>query len=433
MEPGRDQEKTGLTKLSILALAGGCMIGLVGGIFRFLLETADERRTALIGQAWGSGWAGFLIVAVSVAVLAAAARALVRLAPLAAGSGVQHVEAVMRGEAEAAPLRVLPVKFFGGLMAIGGGLALGREGPTVQMGATIGSTLAGWCRLKPADLRDLQAAMAGAGLAVAFNAPVAGMLFVFEEVAREFRIRLSIVALMAGGSAVAVSRLLIGDQPDFLINQQAVPGPSAALACLLMGCLLGLLGVVYNKSVIGALEITARLRAVPPEAIAAGIGLIVASVGWFAPGWIGGGDPLNQQLLTTAPPVGVLVLILGTRWFLGVASYAAGTPGGLFAPLLVLGTSSGLIFAAGANAVVPGILDPQGAALVAMVAFFTAVVRAPVTGIVLLSEMAATTDLLIPMIAAAFGATLTATLLGGPPIYDTLRERMLRPAARAIG
>jgi CIC family chloride channel protein len=153
----------------------------------------------------------------------------VRWAPVASGSGVQHVEAVMRGEAEPAGLRVLPVKFVGGTLAIGSGLALGREGPTVQMGATIGISIARWLRMGSDDLRTIQAATAGAGLGVAFNAPMGGAIFVFEEVARNFRVRLTIATLIACAAAIGVSRLVLGDRPDFAVAPIAPPPLSSVI------------------------------------------------------------------------------------------------------------------------------------------------------------------------------------------------------------
>jgi chloride channel protein, CIC family len=417
----------GLLKLGALAALAGVLIGLIGGAFRFGLAWADTHRTQWIESLHEWTWLGWLAPVLLAAIAAALARWMVRFAPLAAGSGVQHVEAVMRGEAERAPLLVLPVKFFGGLLAIGAGLALGREGPTVQMGSTIGAWIADRCRMAVDDVRSMQAALAGAGLAVAFNAPVGGALFVFEEVSRSFRLRLAVATLISAGVAIAISRAMLGDAPDFrVVNPPATPVP-ALLAYLVFGSLLGILGVWYNRSTIFWMEAVASLHRLPVEARAALVGATVGLVGWFAPEWIGGGDPLNQELLLNGAGLGVLVLIFGVRWILGPLSYAAGTPGGLFAPLLLVGSTLGLLFAGSANWLLPENLHlAVGAfAVVGMAAFFTAVVRAPFTGIVLIAEMTATTHLLVPMMISCFSATTVATLLKGPPIYDTLRTRML--------
>ena len=169
-------------RLALVAVASGLLTGVVGAGFRLSLLQAESLRAALLG--WARQWpaVGWVIPVTIAAVLVAVAAWLVqRFAPLAAGSGVQHVEAVMRGEAGPAPIAVLPVKFVGGVLAIGSGLVLGREGPTVQMGATIGARLAQRGALDDASVRIVQGAAAGAGLAVAFNTPLGGIAFVFEE------------------------------------------------------------------------------------------------------------------------------------------------------------------------------------------------------------------------------------------------------------
>jgi chloride channel protein, CIC family len=129
---------------------------------------------------------------------------------LSAGSGIPQVELAIHGDIPPAPFILLPVKFFGGLLAIGAGLALGREGPSVQMGATFAYLLGRSFRRSADDCRTLLAAGAGAGLAAVFNAPLAGSAFVLEELLRKFEIRNAIAALGASGSAIVVARLFTG-------------------------------------------------------------------------------------------------------------------------------------------------------------------------------------------------------------------------------
>jgi len=430
-----DEEPTnsrGTILLILLAVVAGVAIGLVGAGFRLGLDWADFHRANWILSAKALGPAGWILPVIALAALAALARFLVRLAPLAAGSGVQHVEAVMRGEAERAPWLVVPIKFVGGLLAIGGGLALGREGPTVQMGATLGSELAARCRRSVGDLRDLQAALAGAGLAVAFNAPIGGALFVFEEVARSFRLQLTVVTLVATAVATAVARVLTGDSADFAVAKVTLVPWSALLACVVLGGILGIFGVVYNRVTILAIDSMARIAPKIPETRAALIGGIVGLIGGFVPGWVGGGDPLNQSVLNGQLPALTLLAVLAVRCFIGPLSYAAGTPGGLFAPLLLVGSASGYLFALGASVLfADGVgVEPASLAVIGMAAFFTGVVRAPLTSVVLIAEMTNSPGLLIPLAVASASAAMVATMLKGPPIYDTLRSRMLHPNAR---
>jgi chloride channel protein, CIC family len=152
----------------------------------------------------------------------------------------------------------------------------------------------------------------------------------------------------------------------------------------------------------------------------------VGTLAWFSPQLVGGGDAITQRVLAGAEPLGLLAFVFLLRLGLGSISYAAGTPGGLFAPMLVLGAQLGLFFGQLCQSAIPGLdIQPEGFAVVGMAAFFTGVVRAPLTGIVLVIEMTADVTMLLPMLGACFIATLTPTLLGDAPIYDSLRERTL--------
>jgi CIC family chloride channel protein len=181
--------------------------------------------------------------------------------------------------------------------------------------------------------------------------------------------------------------------------------------------------VAYNKAILGTLAAADAARRLPLEARAATIGAAIGVIAFAAPELVGGGDPLTQLALSGGTLALALPLVLALRFVMGAVSYAAGTPGGLFAPLLVLGAELGLVCAwsVGGDGT-----PPAAYALVGMAAFFTAVVRSPLTGIVLVTEMTGTLTMLLPMVIASAMAMLVTTLLADPPIYDSLRERLLR-------
>jgi CIC family chloride channel protein len=412
-------------RLCVAGIITGALVGVLGTAFRYSLGAAFALRLRFLGHL--TGIVGALVAVVVVAAAAAIARYLVvRFAPLAAGSGVQHVEAVMRGEAQPAGLEVIPVKFVGGVLAIGAGLALGREGPTVQMGSAIGTAVARHIVRDPMKTPLVEAAGAGAGLAVAFNAPIGGAMFVFEELTQRFSPPLVMATLCAGATAVAVMRSLLGDAPDFY-SGLAQTQPIALLpAALALGALLGLVGAFYNGLTMGFLAVTDRLRQMDSVLRAAIIGGMIGLLGWAAPNLVGGGEVWTQQLLSGGIKLDAIALFFLARLAIGPLCYAAGTPGGLFAPLLAVGAAGGALFAGLANAAMPlHSLSPVGFAVLGMAALFTAVVRAPMTGVVLTAEMTGRTDLVLAMLVACFGATLVTTLLESVPIYDSLRERML--------
>lgn len=425
------ESERGLIGLAALTLLTGAATGAVATAFRFLLERANTLRIALTTEAHELGVMGFALVVAGTACLALLAAFLVRrFSPHATGSGIPHVEAVLHGKISPSGHALALVKFVGGLLAIGGGLVLGREGPSVQMGSAISFGIGRMFGCRWADCRVLLAAGAGAGLATAFNAPIAGAVFVLEELVQRFEHRIAIAALGAAASAVAVSRMMIGNEPDFLVAPFVEPSLASWPLFLLLGCIAGGVAVVYNHSILGALALADAAKGVPVEVRAALIGALVGAVAWFAPGLVGGGDDITQSILSGSAALAIMPLIFLLRFGLGAASYAAGTPGGLFAPLLVLGTQIGFLFGAACRSLPFVVLPAEGFAVVGMAAFFAGVVRAPLTGIVLVGEMTGSSTLLLATVVASFAAMMVAALLRDRPIYDALRDRTIRLEAR---
>lgn len=432
-----------LLLLALVAPLVGAGAGVVDALFRLALERADAGRNALLRHAHDHAALGFVLVLLSCAAAAALGAFLVRrFSPHAGGSGIPQIEAALNGDLPPAPPRLLPVKFFGGLAAIGSGMALGREGPSVQMGAVVAHLVGNVFCKSGEDLRLLLAAGAGAGLAVAFNAPIAGAVFVLEELVRRFEPRMAIVALGASSTAILVSRLFLGNAPDFQVaiaSQAAMPtGPLPYAAAvtwplyIALGLVAGFAAALYNRALLGGFVGLRQWPAIPVEAKAAAVGLVVGLVCWFAPELAGGGDDITQRLLAGGVVIGAIPLAFVVRFGLGAVSYAARTPGGLFAPMLVLGAQLGLVFGALCAAAFPHLgIEPAAFAVVGMAAFFTGVVQAPVTGIVLVTEMTAAFTTLLPMLAACFAAMLAAHLTRTSPIYDALLSYLVRDARAA--
>jgi CIC family chloride channel protein len=399
--------------------------GLVGAVFRLSLDRADHFREVLVAWAHQWGIAGLVLVTAASAIATAVAAWMVRrLSPHASGSGIPHVEAVLSGQLPPAPVSLVPVKFAGDVLAIGSGMALGREGPSVQMGASLAHLVGVAFRRNWSDCRALLAAGAGAGLAAAFNAPIAGAIFVLEELVRCFETRTAVAALGASATAIVGSRLLLGDVPDFEVDPLAFAGPQKTALFFALGVVAGFLAVVYNRTLLGTLALANRLDRWPVEVRAGLIGAAVGLLTWFLPHLVGGGQEVAQRALAGGATLALLPLVFLLRFGLACVSYAARTPGGLFAPMLVLGAQLGLLFGILSQQTFPELgVQPVAFAVVGMAAFFTGVVRAPVTGIVLVIEMTASFSMLLPMLAACFTAMLVPTLLSDPPIYDSLRNR----------
>jgi CIC family chloride channel protein len=404
----------------------GAAAGVVGTYFRIALVRADDARYAMLvwAHVHGTPWLSWAIPCVLCALGAGLACWLTQtLAPETAGSGIPRVEAVLRSHLRPAGAHILPVKFFGGALSIGSGLAMGREGPTVQMGGTVGRIISDWLGRFLAEPWTLIAAGAGAGLAVAFNAPLAACLFVVEELLHRFSARVFCATLVACITGTLMLRLMLGNTPDF---GSPTLGPLSANLLpeyLVLGALAGLVGVAFNISLLGALRIFDRAAHWPRGAKGAIVGAAVGLLAWFSPAAVGGGDNLAQVAITQHRALLAVSLLLVIRFALTVASYGSGAPGGIFAPLLAIGSLLGNGFALINSDLRHLPFDPSAFAIVSMAACFTAIVRSPLTGVVLLLEMTGSWTLILPMMAASVTAYAIPELLRNPPIYDSLRER----------
>jgi len=415
------------------ALAVGLVAGLVASAFRKALQFCELGRIR-----WIEGlpkWEG-LALAVGLGALGSGTGLWLvrRFAPETAGSGIPDLKSVVMGEKELRWKRVLPIKFIAGVVGIGGGLTLGREGPTVQMGGATGLMVSGWFRVKQGEgeRKALISAGAAAGLAAAFNAPLASLIFVIEELAGSFTPVLFVASFLAAVSADVVCRVVTGETPVFAMKNAPVPPMSELPIAVLIGVLAGLLGVVFNKGLIKSLDLFDRLRSVPPFAVGAGVGVLVGLAAWIYPGMSGSGALLTDRAMSGGIALKWMLVLLIARFFLTMVSYGSGAAGGIFAPLLVLGSLGGLAVGAGIHDLFPGLaIYPETFAVISMGAIFTATVRAPLTGIVLMIELTGKYDFMLPLLVSCFAAYGVAEGLRDMPIYEALRERTLHKSSLA--
>lgn len=417
----------GLLGFAVVAAVVGALTGLAAASFRLVLSWLSDRRTGAIDWTHQHVWVAPLVVLGCAAATALSAWLVRGVEPHAEGSGIPRVEAVVEGRTAPGRSRILPVKYVGGLLSIGAGLALGREGPSVQMGGNIAVIVAKLTRRHGDQLRLLVAGGAAAGLATAFNAPIAGGVFVLEELVKRFDPKATIATLIASAAGFAGAHLLLPNDTEFHVAHLHDPRLSQALWVALLGVLCGLGGAGYNMTLMRALRAADTSRW-PVEARGAVIGALVGVLALLAPNLVGGGDNLTQDALLGTGTLAAVLGVLALRWVLGVISYAACTPGGLFAPMLVLGTHLGLALGLIAHHLDPGAPEPAALAIIGMAAFFTASVHAPVTGIVLATEMTGTTALLPPTLGACAIAMTLALAMRTTGIYDLLTTRAVTAA-----
>ncbi|MEM5581061.1 MULTISPECIES: H(+)/Cl(-) exchange transporter ClcA [unclassified Roseibium] len=409
-------------------LVGGLATGFHTGL-EFLFGQYAALRASL-----GTGLLPYVVsMAISAACVTGAFLLVQRVAPEAAGSGIQEIEGAMEDKRPLNWVRVLIAKFFGGLLALGSGLVLGREGPTIHMGAMTAEAISRSNGVSPSDHKGLLAAGAAAGLAAAFNAPLAAILFIVEETRRQFPFgyRTYMAVIIASILSAAVTEQLTHIGPPLLVEVSYVPVWSLVLLGLL-GIVLGGLGVFFNWALIKAMDlfqkIPARLRLLPALAIGGVTGALLIAF----PDATGGGEDLVHGLVTSQYGVMVLIALTVLRFGGVLFSYASGVPGGIFAPMLSIATCAGLAFGVATTSILPMDDDFRAAcAVAAMGGFFAASVRAPLVGVVLVMELTGAYTLIMPVLVTCTAASLTAHHLGGRPIYEQLLERTLRLAGTA--
>jgi len=406
----------------------GLGAGLVALAFRAALAGADLLRVHFLTWAHSLprvGWIFPILFTLAGAVISVALTR--RFAPEASGSGIPHLEAVLHRYRKLNWKRVLPVKFFGGVIAIGSGLALGREGPTVQMGGSIGDAISRLLKVSERERLTLISAGAGAGLAAAFNAPLSGLIFVLEEVRRDFQPIMFGAAFIAAVVADIITRIASGQFPVFSVPSYPTPPLSALPIFAVLGIITGILGVAFNKGLLGAMNLVGKVPAKFILIAVAIFGGAVGLVGWFLPDLMGSGHTLAESVLKGELLLTAIPLFFVLRFLMTSMSYSTGAPGGIFAPLLVLGALLGLgVGIIGHNLFPLAVPIPAVFAVVGMAAYFTAIVRAPLTGIMLIVEMTGNYSQMLPLLVTCFCAYIVAEILKDLPIYEALLERDLQ-------
>ena len=432
------RDKTPLAMLFCAALVG-TLVGLAGVAFARAVEAIQQWRADTLTPEHIQGWMLYAAAFVVSALLAMVGYFLVRrFAPEAGGSGIPEIEGALEELRPVRWWRVIPVKFFGGLGTLGAGMVLGREGPTVQLGGNIGRMVIDILGMRSNEARHtLLATGAAAGLAAAFNAPLAGILFIIEEMRPQFRYNLiSIKAVFTGViMASIVFRCFNGEQAVISVGKLADAPVQTLWLYLVLGMVIGMVGVLFNRLIFITQDLFARFYAGKTARVVLAGALLGGGCGilalLFAPG-AGGGSALIPQAVHGVFPFALLLVIFLVRLVTTLLCFGSGAPGGIFAPMLALGTLLGTAFGVAMTDLFPLYhLEAGTFAIAGMGALFAASVRAPLTGIVLVLEMTDNYQLILPMIITCLGATLLAQFLGGKPLYSSILARTLTRQAEA--
>ena len=416
-------------RLMAQAMLIGLLTGAVAVCFHLSLDYGEILRNRIIVFARRyPEWGPWIVMTLASAGVMLSAVLVNRLAPEASGSGIPHLKIVLQGRRPFRWLRVLIVKFISTVVGVIGGLVLGRGGPSVHMGGAIGQGVANlWPGKYRGDGSILLAAGGGAGLSAAFNSPLAGLVFVLEELEWKFAPLEFFTTAIACLAADMVCRAVLGQYPTFHLAISGSPPLSLLPAFVPLGILSALLGGLFNYFLLRSQRLMV-LTSWPRLTWWLVLALMVTTVGWWFPDLLGSGqDFVNGLLEGKTLALEAVVLFFLIRFVLTIGSSSSGAAGGIFIPILVLGALVGWGAGETIRLLVPELnADSKLFAVVGMAAYFTGVVHAPLTAIVLIIEMTGNYTLILPLFIACFSALLAADCAGNLPLYEALLDNDLR-------
>lgn len=412
-------------KILIESIIVGLFSGILIVLYRFMIEKFFSITAHIYSNINGNKF--FIVLWIIGFVLAGfVVGFIVKKQPIISGSGIPQMEGALTDKMETSWWRLIVWKFIGGIICLAAGLSLGREGPSVQMGSALGQGFSKILKRLKTEEKYLITSGASAGLSAAFNAPIAGGIFALEEVHKKISSKIMVSAFAASITAALVSKYFFGLKPMFNVgNMKALP-LKYYVYLIGLGIILGVMGVAFNKSLYKSQDIYGKLKGMPIY-VKTIIPFLMAALLWiFLPQVLGGGEDLVNNLLAVPISFKLLIVVFIVKFIFTMISYGSAVPGGIFLPLLAIGAIIGLIYANIIHSLF-GFSNIYAANLIvfSMAGYFAAIVKAPITGIVLIVEMTGSVFALMPMAAVCLVAYVVSDVLNSKPVYEELLERML--------
>ena len=398
----------------VLALVIGALTGLAVVAFIMLTERLGMRLYPIGGAPWrrvlfpvaGSLSIGYL---------------LYRYFPNARGSGVPQTKAALFARDGRITLRTVFGKFFCTSATLASGIPLGREGPSVQVGAGLASVLGRSLGLPTEQVKKLIPVGAAAAIAAAFNTPLAAVLFSLEEIMGDLHAPVMGAVVLASATAWMVLRVFLGDHPLFTVPQYQLVHPAEFAVYAALGVAGGVVSAAFTKLL---LSMRGRFLRLPPKTAwfqpVAG-GIVVGLMGWFVPQVLGVGYGFVGEALNGRMAFQMMALLVVLKLVAVTTSYASGNAGGIFGPSLFIGAMLGGTVGTVAHNLFPAYTANPGAyALVGMGAVFAGIVRAPMTSVLMIFEMTQDYAVIVPLMIANLVSLFIASQLQHEPIYEGL-------------
>ena len=401
----------------VLTLGIGALVGAVVVAFIVLTENFGKR----IDPAGAAGWRR---MAAPVIGSLAMGYLLFKYFPDARGSGVPQTKAALYARGGRISLATVFGKFFCTSATLASGIPLGREGPSVQVGAGLASLLVRALKLSPEKIKALIPVGAAAAIAAAFNTPLAAVLFALEEVVGDLHAPVLGSVVLASATSWAMLRLLLGNDPLFKVPQYQLVSPWEFAVYAVLGVLGGFVSVGFTKLL---LYLRTRFLRLPRKTTwfqpAVG-GVLVGLMAWFVPQTLGVGYKYVGDALNGGMAVKLMILLLVMKFFAVVVSYASGNAGGIFGPALFLGAMLGGTVGTAAHRFFPGHVAAPGVyALVGMGTLFAGIVRAPMTSVVMIFETTRDYAVIVPLMISNLVSFFISSRFQPLPIYEELAHQ----------
>lgn len=405
----------------------GIGAGLISILYRIMIEKAEWISGMVISVLKLKLWLIPVWFAILVVIAIVVGR-MVKKEPMISGSGIPQVEGEMDGHFDANWLKVTVSKFIGGIACMGAGLSLGREGPSIQLGAMVAKGISKVMKLAKMEEKFLITCGASAGLAAAFNAPLAGIMFALEEIHKNFSEVMVLSVMAASLIADFLSKNMFGLEPVFTFNIASPVPLKMYWLVVLLGVITGLLGGLYNYTLAKSQDLYKSVTFVKPEYRLIIPFVIAGALGFVMPEVLGGGHRMVEILMDGQFVVKSMLALVIVKFTFSMVSFGSGAPGGIFFPLLVIGAYIGGIYGSLAAYEMVDIDQTMiyNFIILGMVGYFTAIVRAPITGVILITEMTGSFTYLLALSIVAIVSYVTASAIKSVPVYEMLLSRMVK-------
>jgi chloride channel protein, CIC family len=346
---------------------------------------------------------------------------LAKVFPDVRGSGVPQTETAYHLAGGVIPARVPFGKFITGVLCIGSGHSMGREGPSVQIGAGMASLVGRWLHLPPRRVRDLVPVGAAGALAAAFNTPVAAVLFALEEIIGDMNAALLGSTVVASVASVIVERSILGNEPLFHVPTYRLVHPAELLAYAALGVIGGVVSLLFCKGLLALRGVFMRMPPATKWVQPAIGGLVIGAILLYSPAIMGVGYEYVDQALNGGLLLKTMAILCFLKLGATIVSYASGNAGGIFAPSLYIGAMTGGAVGMIVHRIAPfSTGDPGAYALVGMGTLFAGIIRAPMTSVFMIFEITQDYQILVPLMVANLLSFVISRRYQPVPVYHAL-------------